>query len=93
MTKFKALFERSVKDHNGSIIVSFITADSNAVQELHNLKADCFVDVQVTKHRNKRSLDANAYFHVLVSRIAEVQGLGLDEVKKRLLRNTARLPL
>ena len=98
MTKFKALFERSVKDHNGAIIVSFITSDSNAVQELHNLQADCFVDVQVTKHRKKRSLDANAYFHVLVSRIAEVQGLGLDEVKKTLVEEygtvafVARIP-
>ena len=34
---------------------------------------------------NKRSLDSNAYFHVLVGKIAENQGLANDEVKKQLV--------
>jgi len=43
------------------------------------------VSVEIKKYREKRSKDANAYFHVLVNKIAEAQGLGNDEVKKSLV--------
>lgn len=35
--------------------------------------------------RNSRSLDANAYFHVLVGKISEALGLGFEEVKTNLV--------
>lgn len=44
---------------------------------------DIRVDIKVW--REPRSKDANAYFHVLVNKIAEAQGLGDDEVKKILV--------
>ena len=40
---------------------------------------DC--DIKIKKHREKRSLDANAYFHVLVSEIAKKVGIGLEQCK------------
>ena len=40
---------------------------------------------EIKKFRKKRSLDANAYFHVLCDKIAEKQNLGLDEVKTNLV--------
>lgn len=43
------------------------------------------IRIDIVKFRNPRSKDANAYFHVLVNKIAEVQNLGDDEVKKRLV--------
>jgi len=43
------------------------------------------VSVEIKKYRERRSKDANAYFHVLVNKIAEYQGLGNDEVKKSLV--------
>lgn len=43
------------------------------------------VSIEIKRYRNKRSKDANAYFHVLVNKIAEAQGLGDDEVKKSLV--------
>lgn len=98
MIKFKALFDRAVKDSNGLNILSFTTADNVAVEQLNRLDIDCFIDVDVKKHRAKRSLDANAYFHVLVSKIAETQGLGIEEVKKQLVEEygtvafVARIP-
>ena len=36
--------------------------------------------------RNKRSLDANAYFHVLCSKIAEVDNRSMTEVKNQMIR-------
>ncbi len=43
------------------------------------------LDIEIKKHRKRRSLTANAYFHVLVNKIAAVQGLGNDEVKTQLV--------
>ena len=37
------------------------------------------------KWRRKRSNDANAYFHVLVTAIAEARGISNDEVKRMLV--------
>ena len=39
------------------------------------------VTFKVTKYRQKRSTDANAYFHLLVGKIAQKLNLGSDEVK------------
>ena len=42
------------------------------------------LDVEIKKHRNRRSLSANAYFHVLVSKIAAERG-GSEESTKEWL--------
>ena len=42
-----------------------------ARQVLDGLKAGKTYDVDIKEHREKRSLDANAYFWVLVDRLAE----------------------
>lgn len=47
------------------------------------LNKDLRVDIKEWKE--PRSKDANAYFHVLVNKIAEAQCLGDDEVKRRLV--------
>lgn len=39
------------------------------------------LDVDIKKHREKRSLNANAYFHVLVDKIAAKNGMSNDEAK------------
>lgn len=43
------------------------------------------VEVSVKKWRKKRSNDANAYFHVLVTAIAEARGVSNEEVKRMLV--------
>lgn len=43
------------------------------------------VSAEIKQYRKPRSLDANAYFHVLVNKIALVQGLSDDEVKRELV--------
>lgn len=58
-----------------------VEAVKKAVDE--NMGKD--IAVSVGKWTNPRSLTANAYFHVLVGKIAEAQRLGNDEVKKRLV--------
>ncbi len=43
------------------------------------------LEVEVKQHRKKRSLDANAYFHVLVGKLAQALNIGEDEAKVNLV--------
>lgn len=43
------------------------------------------LDIQIKTYREKRSLNANAYFHVLVGKIAEVAGQSHTEVHNYLI--------
>jgi len=61
-----------------------LEVDGDFRNDFDQLK-DFDVSVEIKKYREKRSKDANAYFHVLVNKIAEAQGLGNDEVKKSLV--------
>lgn len=48
-------------------------------------RGDELVDIEVKKHRERRTADANAYFHLLVDRIAKTLRVPSDEVKHRLV--------
>ena len=49
------------------------------------LKDNPLLDIEIKPHRAKRSKNANAYFHLLVGKIAEARGLGIEEVKGMLV--------
>lgn len=51
------------------------------------LKQGKEVGVTVEQIKHRRSLDANAYFHVLCTKIAEKTRLSMDEVKTNLVVN------
>lgn len=61
-----------------------ITVTRDFREDFDALK-DSDVNVEIKKWREPRSKDANAYFHVLVNKIAEVQNLGNEEVKRSLV--------
>lgn len=61
-----------------------VTVRSDFKERFDELK-DVDVDIEIKKHRKRRSLSANAYFHVLVNKIAERQGLGDAEIKVNLV--------
>ena len=52
------------------ILVTLSLADV-PVQGLQELKAMDLLAVSLKKYRKKRSLDANAYFHLLVGKLAD----------------------
>ena len=64
--------------HGEQHITITVTRD---FREDFDLLKDKDVNVEIKKWREPRSKDANAYFHVLVNKIAEAQSLGDDEVK------------
>ena len=67
----------------GEQIIS-LTVQADFRSRFDELK-DVDLDIEIKQHRNRRSLNANAYFHLLVSKIAEHQGLGNEEVKTNLV--------
>lgn len=63
-----------------SFEVDSVPGDLDAVSGCDTL------DITAKKHREKRSLNANSYFHVLSGKIAEVLGTSLTHEKNRLIR-------
>ncbi len=62
-----------------------IELDGDFREQWDKLHQELLLDVEIKKHRNRRSLSANAYFHVLCNKIAAETGESDDEVKRRLV--------
>ena len=60
-----------------------VTFEVDALDEIRGMDGE--VTIKVTKSRNKRSLNANAYFHVLVGKIAEKLHISKQRAKNILL--------
>ena len=70
----------------GWMFVVHVAEDAVGLAKMLCDKFKCdFVDIQVEKWSDKRSLQANAYFHVLVNKIAEATKSSMDDVKKLLV--------
>lgn len=67
------------------ILVTLAVTDVSA-QELQTLKGLGELSISLKRWRKKRSLDANAYAWVLMSKIASVLGTSKDEVYEELLQ-------
>lgn len=81
--KFKCRLVDHVMLANGEQRLTIQTRDDlrGLYDQLHNDE----VSTDVKKYRKPRSLDANAYFHVLVNKIATALGSSDEEVKKQLV--------
>ena len=79
MKTFKFTKAKWSQDSEGTW-VSFLAEKKDALELTSEIKDRVYV-CEVKEYREKRSLDANAYFHVLVHKIAEAMDLGEDEVK------------
>lgn len=66
-------------------IVSF-TLDTADMEELQRISEAGKLSIKAVKYSEKRSLSANAYFHVLVREIASVLRSSNTEVKNHLIR-------
>ena len=93
MNTFKGKFYNAMTDDDRRMIVSFAidSADTYAarqcVEKIRQYKRDGkeLLSIGVDIARQKRSPDANAYFHVLVSEIAKVLKSGMEEVKQQMV--------
>ncbi len=92
MAEFIASFCGVGADGNGNIILSFTAKNQQreikkAINDLKGWSAagKHQLNLDVKPYRKKRSLDANAYFHVLVHKIAQKLEMGEQETKTKLV--------
>lgn len=64
--------------------LQMITQLGNIIQSLDESKK---YDVEIKEHRERRSLDANAYFWVLCGKLAECTGIEKDVIYRDLIKN------
>lgn len=60
-------------------------------QEIMELIKHEKLDIKLKQHKDKRSLDANAYYWVLLTKLARVHGWTNDEAHNRLLRRYGQI--
>lgn len=74
------------KDMHGNLIISFAVEDNPVLVEDYEKLKDSKVVLEVKKYRDKRSLDANAYFWQLCDKIARVLGSDKDTIYLMMLQ-------
>lgn len=77
---------RTARMDAGEIIISPERSDIwSAKKQIGSLKPGKVYELTIKEHKEGRSKDANAYFHLLVGKIAKNQRLSETEVKKTLV--------
>ena len=83
--KFTGRLKEPVIDFLTGKMTALIQINEDFRQAYEELK-DCEkIDIEVKKHREKRSLNANAYFHVLNGKIADKVGISKPRCKNILI--------
>ena len=78
---------REVKLEGGWLMVKPEKADLGKAMALVRKHKNRLYDLEVKEHRQKRSLDANAYAWVLIHKLAEATRLTPVEVYREAIRN------
>ena len=83
--KFQGRPKEMYRDRDGKHWIITFTAEGTVHGDVFDDLAKVECDIEVRKHRNIRSKNANSYFHVLVNKIAAETPETEDEVKARLI--------
>ena len=78
---FKGKIQNCYKTLNNNLVIQLETSERVDISELQQ---ESDLSIEIKKWYEKRSLNANAYFHLLVNKIAEKLRIGNDECKIRL---------
>ena len=83
-SNFTGTFDNLLERPTDHMQVINLSINEDARETFHRLSGQK-VRIKIEKYREKRSLDANAYFHVLVGKIAEVIGISKNRCKNMLI--------
>lgn len=85
----KALKIRLNHEYGHGWVLSFdLDPESTGLAKMaYDKLKDAVIDLTIDKWSDKRSLQANAYFHVLANEIAKATKSSMDDVKKLLVLN------
>jgi len=64
-----------------------ISTTKACMDEIQSVRDIPDLDIEIKKHREKRSLNSNSYFHLLCGKIANKLGVTPTEVKNMMLRD------
>ena len=78
--------------HSGKLQVT-LQIDSKPIDDLNYLSSLEELDIEIKKKSKKRSLDANAYFHVLVGKIADKMIISKAKAKNILIAKYGQVEL
>ena len=67
-----------------------VELNENAQEAMELIKHEK-LDIRLKQHRDKRSLDANAYYWVLLTKLAKVHGWANSEAHNRMLRRYGQI--
>ena len=85
--EFIGKLESIKKDYmSGDVSLTFSTSQNLIEEELQRLQKQKKLRVKAVQYRKKRSLDANAYFWVLIGKMAEVLRTDKWEVYKLMIK-------
>lgn len=68
-----------------NILITF-EVDASAGSQIEEIRSYDMLDIKAVKHRKKRSLDANAYAWVLMTKIAQKQNTTKEEIYELMLQ-------
>lgn len=78
---------REVKLEGGWLMVKPVREDMGKAMSVVRKHKDRLYDIEVKEHRNKRSLDANAYAWVLINKLADVMRIPPTEVYRQAIQD------
>ena len=78
---------REVKLEGGWLMVKPVREDIGKAMSVVRKHKDRLYDIEVKEHRNKRSLDANAYAWVLINKLADVMRIPPTEVYRQAIQD------
>lgn len=67
--------------HKPKLTIQLTSQEDILTDEFNNLQDEELLDITLVKHRERRSNDANAYFHTLVNKLARYYNLSDEEMK------------
>lgn len=77
-------FEPDFSLHKPKLILELTRQDN--LGDFSEIKDDKLLDIKITRHREKRSLQANAYCWELISKISELIGSTKEDVYREYIR-------
>lgn len=78
---------RDIKLEGGWLMVRPVREDMGKAMSVVRKHKDRLYDIEVKEHRNKRSLDANAYAWVLINKLADVMRIPPTEVYRQAIQD------
>lgn len=91
--KCTGIFQQIFMDYIAKKQLITIAVNEDVRQEYERLKDKDKLSIEIKQHRERRSLNANSYLHVLVGKLADVQGTSKPYMKNLMLQRYGQIAI